>query len=276
MSVMTTAAYRLDPSDPRAPTEEQWEALSNEERARVVASLPTDMPWELHPPEGDEHREPKDTARDALGEYFRRKGRRVYVSSELVTYYPDEPRFCPDVLAVLDVDPHKRQSWVVSHEGRGLDFVLEVHVSGSAQKDFEHNVVRYARLGIPEYFAFDRPRSRLWGWRLAEPSGASYERLVPQAGRLRSAVLGLELTVEGGRVRFYEGSAPLLFVDELVGRLETMVDELIEARDTAVRRAEDEARRAEDEARRAEDEAGRREELERELARLREELDRRR
>lgn len=230
------------------------------ERDAVIASLPSDMPWELHPPEGDGHRVPKDAARDALGEHFRRKGRRVYVSSELVTYYPGVRRFCPDVLAVLDVEPHDRQSWVVSREGKGLDFVLEVHVSGDARKDFEDNVTFYAGLRIPEYFAFDAPRGRLWGFRLRNAGAHAYDRIVPQGGRLHSAVLGLELTVEAGRVRFYEGGAALLFVDELVHRLERTVDELIDARDAAVRRAEEEARRAED--------------LEREVARLREELDR--
>src|SRR5688500_3391700 len=98
--------------------------MDAETRARIVDALPTDIPWELHPPEGDEHREPKDAARDALGEHFRRKGRRAYVSSELVTYYPGQPRFCPDVLVVLDVEPHPRSRWVVSAEGKGLDFVL--------------------------------------------------------------------------------------------------------------------------------------------------------
>jgi Uma2 family endonuclease len=266
---VSAQAYLLDSADPRAPTEEQWAAMSEDERARVVAALPTEMPWELHPPEGDSHRDPKDAARDALSEHFRRKGRRVYVSSELVTYYPGEPRFCPDILAVVDVEPHKRESWVVSKEGKGLDLVLEVHVSGDTHKDFEHNVERYARLGIPEYFAFDQPRSLLWGWRPRDRSSKSYERIVPQGGRLRSWVLGLELTVESGRVRFYEGSAPLLFVDELVGRLESMVDELIVARDVAVQRAQQEAQRAQQEAQRAEA-------LEKEVAQLRDELARRR
>jgi Uma2 family endonuclease len=257
---VSSEAYVIDPDDPRAPTEAQWAAMSEAERERVAATLPADMPWELHPPEGDSHREPKDMARDALGEFFRRKGRRVYVSSELVTYYPGERRFCPDVLAVVDVEPHKRESWIVNREGKGLDFVLEVHVSGDDRKDFEHNVERYARLGIPEYFAFDRPRARLWGWRLRN-GASSYERIVPQAGRLASQVLGLALTVEGERVRFYDCSAPLLFVDEIVGRLESMVDELIDARDAAIRRAEEQAQRAQD--------------LEREVERLREELARR-
>jgi len=257
---MATEALALDPKDPRAPTQAQWDAMTEAERALWMAALPSDMPWELHPPEGDSHRGSKDTAREALIEHFRRKGRRVYVSSELVTYYPGQPRFAPDILAVVDVDLRPRESWVVSAEGRGLDFVLEIRSRGDVRKDFEERVERYASLGIPEYFAFDCRRGVLWGWKLTTASARTYERIVPQGGRLPSEILRLELMVEQGRVRFYDGNAPLLFVDELVVRLEQLVDGLIDARDAATRRAEEEARRAEEEARRAEEEARRAEE----------------
>ena len=226
------------------------------------------MPLELHLPGGDAHRKPKEGARTALDEFFRSIGRRVYVSSELVTYYPGEPRFCPDILAVLDVEPHERSSWIVSHEGKGLDLVIEIHVAGDRVKDFERNVVRYSRLGIPEYFIFDRSGARILGQRL-RPGGTSYERIVPQGGRTRSEVLGLDLAVEASMLRFYHGTAPLLFMDELVGKLNAMVTELIDARDAAVRRAEEEARRAEEEARRSAELEQRVQELQRELERLR-------
>ena len=32
--------WTLDPEDPRAPSQAVWEALSDQERARVVATLP--------------------------------------------------------------------------------------------------------------------------------------------------------------------------------------------------------------------------------------------
>jgi len=256
---MEQPIWVVDPDDPRAPPQDVWERMSPAERTRVVASLPSEVPLDLHPPEGDPHRKPKEGAREALDEFFRSIGRRVYVSSELGTYYPGEPRFCPDILAVLDVETHERMSWVVSQEGKGLDLVIEIHVSGDSKKDFEINVERYARLGIPEYFVFDRPRGRIVGYRLRSGS-TSYERLVPQAGRFASGVLGLDLTVEGGMLRFYHGTAPLLFMDELVGKLNAMVAELVNARDEALRRAEEEAHRAETEARRAEELAHRVEE----------------
>jgi Uma2 family endonuclease len=270
---MADAAWLIDPADPRAPPQEVWDRMTVAERDRVVASLPGDMPLELHPPEGDPHRKPKERARDALDEFFRSIGSRVYVSSELVTYYPGEARFCPDILAVTDVEPHDRTSWIVSKEGKGLDLVIEIHVSGDVTKDFETNVARFARLGIPEYFVFDRPRGRIHGYRLAA-GASSYERVVPQAGRVASSVLGLDLTVEGGMLRFYHGTAPLLFMDELVGKLNGMVAELLDARDAALRQAEGEAKRAEGEAKRAEEEAKRAESLAAENEALRAELER--
>ncbi len=55
---------------------------------------------DLHPPEGDSHSTAKDGATSALREFFRRIGRKIYISKELSTYYPNEAIFCPDVLAV--------------------------------------------------------------------------------------------------------------------------------------------------------------------------------
>ncbi len=263
----------MDRDDPRAPPQEVWDGMSEQERAVVLASLPHEVPLHLHPPEGDRHRKPKEKALNALDEFFRRIGRQVYLSSELATFYPGEARFCPDILAVLDVESHDRNSWVVSQESKGLDLVIEIHVSGDKRKDFELNVERYARLGIPEYFVFDRPRNRIVGYCL-KPGQRKYEPLIPQSARLASAVLGLDLTVEGGMLRFYHGTAALPFMDEIVGKLNTMVSELVEARDDALHRAETEAERAETEAERAKTEAQRAETLMRENEELRSELER--
>jgi Uma2 family endonuclease len=228
----------IDPAAPRAPSEEEWDRLTDAERRAVVEALPALVPTELHPPEGDRHSRAKDRAVSALDEFFKRVGQKVYVSKELATYYPDEPIFCPDVLAVRDVETHPREKWVVSDEGKGLDFVLEVHVSGSRTKDFETNVRRYARLGIPEYFVFDRKHLRLAGWRLREPSaGRVYEPIVPQGGKFASRVLSLDLCVEDDRVRFYFGTAPLAEAEELVVRLARVVNDVTE-------RAQREAERA--------------------------------
>ena len=147
---------------------------------------------------------------------------------------------------------------MVSAEGKGLDWVLEVHVGGDRKKDAERNVARYARLGIPEYFLYDRARNQLFAHRLPAPDATTYSPIVPQHGRYESRVLGLEVEVAQDRLRFFAGTAMLLESEELIARLEQMLDQV--------------QQRAEDEARRREEETRRREEAEAELARLREEL----
>ena len=227
------AGYVFEPDDPRAPSLEQWERMLPDERTRVAAMLPPDLPLDMLPSEGDPHRKAKRGALDALDGFFRRTGRKIYLSSDLAVYYPAERRFAPDVLAVADVEPHERTSWVVAHEGRGLDFVLEVHAAGDRRKDEKTNVERYARLGIPEYFYFDRTRLRLACYRLPATGGA-YQRIVPQAGRFASAVLGLDLALDGARLRFFHGNAPLEDADEMVARLGLDdIDEVIAGQEEA-------------------------------------------
>lgn len=241
--------YHVDPSDPRAPSREIWAQLSSAERAATLAALPSDMPSSA-PPEGDPHRIPKQRALESLGDYFRRMKRRVYLSAELPVYYPSERVFAPDVLAVLDVEPHPRERWVVDAEGRGLDFVLEIAVRGDTRKDLSKNVERYARLGIPEYFAYEPLVPRLSGFRL-DTTGA-YCPILPQLGRWESQVLGLGLCMEAGRIRFYHGWAPLPEADELIERMGKMVDDVVEREQRLLLDLEQERERADQEHARAE------------------------
>jgi Uma2 family endonuclease len=271
--VTASIPYRVDPDDPRAPPLEVWQQLSPAERARIMAELPSEL--DLGPPEGDAHRVPKQRALEALETFFKRAGRSVYLSSELPIYYPGERMFAPDLIAVLDVEPHERASWVVAHEGRGLDFALEVTLSGSRRKDLEDNVARFAALGIPEYFVFDRSKRRIHGYRLSEP-GAGYESIVPQRGRWSSHVLGLELGIEENRFRFYVGSAVVPESSELVeranqlsDRLQDRIAELEGLLQVAEERAEHEQRQREHEQHQREQAELRIQALEAELERLR-------
>lgn len=269
--------------------------MTDDERRRVVATLPSHVPWELSPPEGDEHRAAREKALDALSRFGRTSGRRMYLSSELGVFYPGEPRFAPDVLAVLDVDPHTRNSWIVQVEGRGLDFVLEVHVAGDLAKDIDDNVERYARLGIGEYFVFDKTRMRVHGYRLPPAergkvrAGRVYERIVPQMGRWSSEVLGLDLALEERGLRFLFGTSPIEHSDEIIERVGNMLNAVIahkeeaeRARLEAVARVEEletelaqRQRALEEEYRAHEQERRAREDLERQVAELKAQLARR-
>src|SRR5690606_14446230 len=138
---------------------------------------------------------------------------------------PGARRFSPDLLVVFEVGDHPRDKYVVSAEGMGLDWVMEVHVGGNRKEDAVLNVARYASLGISEYFIFDGGRNELLGFRLPD-DGGSYRPIAPQGGRLTSRTLGLDLCVEEGRPRFLHGNALVLESPELIQRLEVQMEEI--------------------------------------------------
>jgi Uma2 family endonuclease len=246
--------------------------MSPEQRAVVVAALPSE--FDFGPPEGDLHRLAKERARDPLERFFRRIGRRVYLSSELPVYYPEEPVFAPDLLAVVEAQAHPRERWVVSDEGRGLDFVLEVCVGGSRKKDLKDNVVFYAKLGIPEYFVFEVRRELLRGFTLVEGRAGAYQPILGQQGRYPSTVLGLDLSVSGGELRFFYGDAAVPETRVVLAQAQALVDEVVRKREEAEAELAAAVARAEEQARLREQEARLREAAEARLAEALEELER--
>ena len=245
------------PLAPRAPSAEAWRALTEAERAAWLQRLGPIPAREALPPEGDAHLDAWLDANDALGNWFRAKKRRAYIGRGLTVYYPEEPRFAPDLFVVLEAEPGRRSSWVVSHEGRGLDFALEVYVSGDKRKDSLLNVARYARLGIPEYFLYDAVNCSLTGYRL--PAGATkYVPIVPQMGRWPSEVLGLTLGISDRRLRFFDELHVIPFERELNQELMKALNEAEVARMAqAEARAEAEAARMAEATARAEAEVAR-------------------
>lgn len=243
--------YVVDPNDPRAPSQELWDRLGDAERARIIQSLPTGQ--DLLPSEGTQHFSDKARVFETLRRHFGRINRRIYVASELAVSYPGQPSFCPDILAVADIDFRPRSRWVVSHEERGIDVVLEVVSPSNRHKDLQRNVEWYPTLGIPEYFVYDRDDRQLHGFRLSHPGAATYERIKPLGSGYPSAILGLDLTLEGDDLRFRHGFASVPDGDELINRLDTALGEVLSHRDEAnARAAAAEAGRTEAEARLAE------------------------
>jgi Uma2 family endonuclease len=218
---------------------------------RIYAALNADVEATS---EGTRHFRLKLSAYADLRDHFHRRGRKVFLACELAVLYPGEEAFSPDLLAVVDVADAERErdSWRVFDEGRGLDFVLELHNRSKADKDLVDKVHRYARLRIPEYFAFDCQRQVLRGWRLSTAGGA-YVPIVPQGGRFPSLQLDLELAVLDGRLRFFLGQALVPSSHELIARLEGMVDRQQQALDESERQREDSERQREDSERQRED-----------------------
>ena len=189
------------------------------DRRLVADSLPADLG--LLPSEGTPHSNTVRRVRNTLDDHFAHDGRTVFIANDLAVYYPMEPSFAPDIMAVADVGMHERMRWLVSEEGRGLDLALEILVKGERRKDLERNVERYARLGIREYFVFDYSRLKLFGYRLA--AARRYEPMLPQFGRLHSEVLGREMQLQGAQLRFYVGGTLVPEMGERITTLEGML-----------------------------------------------------
>lgn len=227
---------------PRAPTVEAWRAMTVAEQERFLLEV-LDA---LSDPrsamaEGRPHKKAKGRVIDTLGLHFGAIGRVIYLAEEMAVLYPGEEVFSPDILAVADVpqpEDDERLAWVVADEGRGIDFVLEVLHRGDRKKDLVENVERYARLGIPEYFVYDRGRQQIHGYRLAGPEARRYQRVVPQLGRYASAVLGLDLAISGGTLRFFYGMSELFGSADLIARLGSMMADLEAKAEQAQARAE--------------------------------------
>ena len=191
--------------------------------------------------EGRQHKKAKTRVLDMLDLHFKAIGRVVYLAEEMAVLYPGEEAFSPDVLAVLDVpqpEDDPRLAWVVVDEGKGPDLVLEVLHHGDRNKDLVDNVERYARLGIPEYFIYDLAQQQIHGYRLADEGAKRYLRIVGQSGRYSSIVLGLDMGIQGGVLRFFQGMAELIGSAELISLLSSRVDELEEKAVRAEAKAE--------------------------------------
>ena len=270
---MEKHAWRLDPDDPRAPTDEQWSAMSAVQREHVVSSLPVDPPPHTMMGVGDVHQQEVKSTEEALRHWYRKRGERAYVGVEKAVYYPGERAIEPDVFVVLGVDAHQRSSWIVQNENdRGPDFVIEILHLGDRKKDLVGNVARYARLGIPEYFVFDVPKLQLRGWRQMQ-TGGGYRALLQQGGVFCSHILGMDLGIVDDRLRFFGGGAQLPDTVDLLSRLTRAVDQSETRAIEQTRLAEEKSQLAEEKTQLAEEKTLLAEDLAQQLAAMKRAFD---
>jgi Uma2 family endonuclease len=240
---------------PIAPTLEEWRAMAPAERERFLEEVLDSLsdPKEAMS-EGRPHKRAKSRALDELTLHFSKMGRAIYLADEMAVLCPGQESFSPDILAVLDVpqpEDDERMAWVVADEGKGLDLVIEVLHHGNRDKDLNRNVAWYAALGIPEYFVYDRLRQRVVAYRLPSVGARVYQEIRPRLGRYTSQVLGLDLAIVGGHLRFFSSHAELIGSTELIARLSGMMDDVDARADEAETRAEQAEARAEQAEKRA-------------------------
>ena len=155
-----------------------------------------------------------------LRTHFRRR-EDVYVGGDMFLYYEEgNPRavVAPDVFVVIGAPKraeHPRDTYKLWEEPKGPDFVLEVLSSSTWEADLGPKRALYASLGVAEYWLLDPTREHilappLRGMRLV---GRSYRdlpvlQLAAGAGvpTLRSEVLGLDLLLDQGALRFRDAA----------------------------------------------------------------------
>jgi Uma2 family endonuclease len=209
----------------------------------------------------------------------------IYVSGNLLVYYErGKPSsvVAPDVFVICGVPKRRRRIFKVWEEGgKTPDMVIEITSDTTRREDEVKKPALYSRLGVHEYFQYDPTgdylRPALKGRRLDEQG--DYQPISPtwlsgDMFSLTSEILGLELRLEDGQLRFFEPSSGTYLLSHAEERAERQQaeDRALAAEDRALA-AEDRALAAEDHAGAAEDRAlaaeDRNRELEAEVARLR-------
>ncbi len=201
----------------------------------------------------------------------------VYVASDNFLYYEQgKPSsvVSPDCYVIFGVEMRMRDSYKSWENGDHFpSVVIEITSKSTRNEDTQSKYRKYQDvLRVAEYFLFDPTAdyisTRLRGYRLGENGYAPIE---PDAdGRLHSEQLGLELTVQGNRLKFFDAQRGVYLPD--YNELEVALEAQSQRAEQESLRAEQEAQRAEQETNRAEQEAQRAESAEAEIARLKAEL----
>jgi Uma2 family endonuclease len=150
-----------------------------------------------------------------------------YVSSQVTVIFdlpmrqkPWRPK--PDIFVVDGLPAADRVSYDTRKEGPVPQFILEVASESTWREDVGDKRVSYELAGVEEYVVFDPVGDflpeRILAWRAGANGWQPWTPLERQVGEpvWRSTVLGLDLRVEGSRLRFDDpGRGPLLALREV-------------------------------------------------------------
>ncbi|MGB7442009.1 MAG: Uma2 family endonuclease [Coleofasciculaceae cyanobacterium] len=150
---------------------------------------------------------------ETLSLYFQER-KDVYVSGNLFIYnekgVPDAV-VAPDAFVIFGVSNRQRMSYKVWEEGGKMpDFILEITSSSTRNQDQVEKPQKYARMRVAEYFQYDPSgdylQPQLKGSHLVEGKYQPMQAEVREEGILsiHSQVLGLDLRLVEGKLRFYE------------------------------------------------------------------------
>jgi len=175
--------------------------------------------YDLYPTEEDlmgetiEHADLVHYLREVLRWLF--QGQRCGVYDNLNFYqtsqYKEHP-LAPDIAIIKGVSVRSGRSWQVGKTGPAPQVVFEIASKETWHNDLKEKPLKYAQMGVKEYFAYDPnepPLStttsrRLWGWQLDKERGQMQEMVVGLGERLWSPHLESYLVPDGAYLRLYD------------------------------------------------------------------------
>ena len=185
-------------------------------RSVLSPATPIDYPSSdgLPMAESDFQRQYLIYAVEALGVYFQDR-ENVYVSGNLFIYYEEgnpQAVVAPDVFVVMGAPKRDRSSYMLWQEPKAPDFVLEITSRSTRSEDQGAKRGIYAFLGIQEYWQYDPTGDYLvpplYGFRLVDRNYEPIPATTLPNGTLNvhSHVLGLDVRLEHGRLRFHDSA----------------------------------------------------------------------
>lgn len=200
--------------------------------------------------ESTRHAEATNYAFDALRVWFRNRPDALVANDLVMLFEEGNPKaaLSPDAMVIFGVGNPDRSSYKVWEEGHAVPaFALEVLSARTWRKDIRVKPGLYAALGVREFWLFEPFEPHLAGHRLGKDGYRRIRRL--QDGGLRSEVLGLDVVMQDGRLRFRNPVGGEVLPDHLQSAaMRAEAERRLEQEAEARREAEEALRQAEQRA----------------------------
>ena len=148
------------------------------------------------------------------------------------TSNPEERPVAPDIAVIKGVPFRHLRSWRVGKTGSAPQVVFEIASGETWNKDLDEKPIKYALMGVEEYFAYDPnepvlSRSagrRLFGWQLDRSRQAMQAMPIGPSGELWSLHLDSFLMPDGEYLRLYDrnGGLRLTEAEALIEKLRSL------------------------------------------------------
>ena len=146
---------------------------------------------------------------------------RLYAIYDNLNFYQTsnwkEYPLAPDIAIIPGIAHLPVRSWRVGKSGPAPQVVFEIASEETWHKDLDDKPLRYAHMGVQEYFAYDphevplraSKNRRLFGWRL-DPASQSMKEIQPRSdGALWSHHLESWLVPDGAMLRLHDRNGQL-------------------------------------------------------------------